>query len=231
MRILAWNIRHGGGAAQSLAPAIIAHDPDVVVLSEYREKTNTLIDQLRFFGWPHSVASPVTGDTNGVAIVAKHPLVKRPSPFGEAPFAWWGVEAAAGDISIIGLSAPLPATLKSSAFQREFWKALHRIAESRHDERILMIGDYNTCSPGVDGPNALACADEFDHLSTLGWVDAWRSCNPGITDFSYVYRAASGPSHWRLDHTFVSPRSHRWSSGAVTRTRSARPSCRITPPC
>ena len=108
MRILAWNIRHGGSAAQSLAPAIIAHDADVVVLSEYREKTNSLIDRLRFFGWPHSVASPVTGDTNGVAIIAKHPLVKRPSPFGEPPFPWWGVEATAGDISIIGLYAPLP---------------------------------------------------------------------------------------------------------------------------
>ena len=68
-----------------------------------------------------------------------------------------------------------------------------------------MIGDYNTCSPGGDGPNALACSGEFDHLSTLGWVDAWRSCDPGMSDFSYVNRAASGRSHWRLDHAFVSP--------------------------
>jgi exodeoxyribonuclease III len=43
------------------------------------------------------------------------------------------------------------------------------------------------------------------YLSTLGWIDAWRACNLGQNDFSYVHRFAAGSSNWRIDHAFVSP--------------------------
>ena len=37
MRVLAWNIRQGGGARLAgIAAAIAAHDADVLVISEYR---------------------------------------------------------------------------------------------------------------------------------------------------------------------------------------------------
>ena len=39
MKLLSWNIQHGGGARLArIADAIIAHDPDVIALSEYRTK-------------------------------------------------------------------------------------------------------------------------------------------------------------------------------------------------
>jgi len=207
VKVLSWNIRHGGSRAQALGPAIMAHDPDVVVLCEYREKTRTLLEEMRFFGWAHAIASPVTGDTNGVAIVSKLPLDKRPAPFGDPPFAWWGIEAGVlPDLTVIGVYAPLEDSFASSpAIQRQFWDTIHRIAENRRHERLLLMGDFNTGATGTDCPVELPCADAFDHLSTLGWVDAWRSCNTNVTDFSYVHSASDETSNWRIDHAFVSP--------------------------
>ena len=207
MKVLAWNIRHGGSVSQALAPAIMLHDPDVIVLCEFREKSQRLLDELRFLGWDHSVASPVSGPINGVAIASKLPLDIRPAPFGEPPFDRWGVEAGVTpDLTVIGVYAPLAHSLASSpAIQREFWKGVHRIAEQRQHERVLLIGDFNTGATGTDCPVAVPCADAFEHLSTLGWVDAWRLCNPDGNDFSFVHHANGETSNWRIDHAFVSP--------------------------
>lgn len=207
MRISSWNIRHGGGNHRNLGAALLTHDPDVIVLCEHRvQRTAPLIDHLRFFGWPHIAASATNGEDNGVAIVSRIPLEVRSSPLGEAPFSAWGVEVIASGMTIIGVYAPLQASLGSSQqIQREFWNRILRLAERRQHEPVMLIGDFNTGALGVDGPNALPCSDAFQRLSTLGWEDAWRACNPKGDDFSYVQRFNGGSSNWRIDHVFVSP--------------------------
>ena len=207
VKVLAWNIRHGGSASQTLAPAIVLHNPDVVVLCEFREKSRMLLDELRFLGWAHSAASPVRGPINGVAIASKLPLDTRTAPFGGPPFDRWGIEAGVSpDLTVLGLYAPLADSLDSSpAIQRQFWNTVHRMAAERQNERVLLIGDFNTGATGTDCPVAVPCADAFEDLSTMGWVDAWRLCNPDANDFSYVHHANGETSRWRIDHAFVSP--------------------------
>ena len=214
MKVLAWNIRHGGSVGQALTPAIVLHNPDVVVLCEFREKSQRLLDELRFLGWTHATASAVSGPVNGVAIASKLPVDPRPAPFGEPPFDRWGVEAGvAADLTVIGVYAPLANSLASSPeIQRAFWNNVHHTAEQRQDERVLLIGDFNTGATGTDCPVAVPCADAFEHLSRIGWVDAWRLCNPDANDFSYVHQAEGDTSNWRIDHAFVSPPL----AGAVT---------------
>jgi exodeoxyribonuclease III len=207
MKILEWNIRHGGSRTQALASAIVAHDPDVVVLCEYREKTRELLDDLRLFGWVYAISSPVSGCTNGVAIVSRLSLTPRASPLGEPPFAWWAVEAdVPGGLSVIGVYAPLQNSFASSpAIQRQFWAAVHEMIVRRQKDRVLLIGDFNTGATRTDCPVAVPCGDAFEQLSALGWVDAWRWCNPDASDFSYVHDLAGTPANWRIDHAFVSP--------------------------
>lgn len=207
MKILAWNIRHGGSASQALAPAIVLHNPDVVVLCEFREKSKRLLDELSFLGWAHSAASPVAGPINGVAIASKLPLDSRPAPFGDPPFDRWAVEAGvASELTVIGVYAPLAtSTASSPAIQREFWNRVYRLAEQRQQERVLLIGDFNTGATGTDCPVAVPCADAVERLSNVGWVDAWRSSNPEVNDFSYFHHADGETSKWRIDHAFVSP--------------------------
>lgn len=207
MKILEWNIRQGGGRTKALAPAIMAHEPDVVVLCEYREKTRYLLDELRFFGWVHAVTSPVSGATNGVAIVSKRPLQPCASAFKEPPFAWWVVEARVSpDLTVIGVYAPLQHSAASSpTIQREFWENIHRLAEERRHDRLLLTGDFNTGATPIDCPMPVPCADAFQHLSTIGWVDAFRACNLDAKDFSFVHQEEGTVSQWRIDHAFVSP--------------------------
>jgi exodeoxyribonuclease III len=207
MKLLAWNIRHGGRTDVPLAPAIIAHDPDVIVLGEYRANgSKGLVEHLRFFGWPHVLASAVTGKTNGVALLSKTPIESVPTPLGGPPFDCWGVEGHIAALRVLGVYAPLQGSVGSTpAVQRQFWAGIHRLMETRRDERILVIGDFNTGAAGHDGPNSLPCSTAFERLPSFGWVDAWRASNPGRNDFSYIHRAASGRSNWRIDHAFVSP--------------------------
>jgi exonuclease III len=205
VKLLAWNIRHGGRTDVPLAPAIMAHDPDVIVLGEYRANGSAgLVEQLRFFGWPHVQASAVTGKTNGVALLSKTPIEATPAPLGGPPFDCWGVEGNIAALRVLGLYAPLQGSVGSTpAVQRQFWAAMHRWMETRQAERILVIGDFNTGAAGHDGPNTLPCSSAFERLPNLGWVDAWRACNTGAT--ISLHRAASGRSNWRIDHAFVSP--------------------------
>ena len=207
MKILEWNICRGGSRSRALGPAIMAHEPDVVVLCEYREGSEYLLQDLRLFGWAHAVTSPVTGTRNGVAIVSKLPLQPCPPPFGAPPFAWWGVEARISpDLAIIGVYAPLEHTEGASpAVQRQFWDALHQLAEKRRDERVVMIGDFNTGEIGTDCPVPVPCADAFQQLSATGWVDAFRARNLGAREFSFVHQEDGTESRWRIDHAFVSP--------------------------
>lgn len=209
MKLVAWNIRHGGRQSAPLAAAIMAHEPDLIVLGEYRTTgSESLLDQFRFFGWSHIHASAVTGITNGVAILSRNPIDQRPPPFASRLFDQWAVEAAvpAFDLTVIGVYAPLASGVAlPQGTQREFWKGVHRLVEHRQHERVLLVGDFNTDAPSGTGGQSLPCSDAIQQLSTLGWLDAWRARNPGDEDFSYVHRAASGHSNWRIDHAFVSP--------------------------
>jgi exodeoxyribonuclease III len=207
MKILTWNIQHGGQDHAAIAAALLAHDADVIVLSEHQaQRTRPLMESLREAGLGHVVASPTEGRRNGVAVLSKQPIESRPSPFGQPPFAWWGAEGQMGTLSVIGVYAPLSNSWGSSPeIQRAFWSAVHQVTDSRRDEPLLIIGDFNTCGPVADGPTPLLCSDAFQHLTTLGWVDAWRAVNGSGTDFSWVQRRITPPTHWRIDHAFVSP--------------------------
>jgi exodeoxyribonuclease-3 len=208
MKLLAWNIRHGGSKNGALAAAIITHSPDVIVLGEYRaEGSEQLVQQLRFFGWPDVHASAVSGIANGVAILSRERIEPKPAPIGLTPHSQWAVEVGipSAQLNVIGIYAPLANSFGSTpTLQREFWQGVQRVMETRKNERILLVGDFNTCAPGTDGPTALACSDIFERLPDLGWVDGWRACNAGLNDFSYVQRNRDGKSNWRIDHAFVS---------------------------
>lgn len=159
------------------------------------------------FGWVHSIASPVAGATNGVAIASRLPLQPCASPFGDPPFAWWGVEAGVSPgLTVIGVCAPLEHTESASpAVQRQFWNSLLDLARTRQKEDVLLIGDFNTGETGTDCPVQVPCADAFQQLTAIGWVDAFRACNLDEQEFSFVHQEDDRESRWRIDHAFVSP--------------------------
>ena len=125
MKLVAWNIRHGGFNHSALASALLAHEPDMIVLGEYRaSKSEPLVEQLRTNGVRHVAASAVTGITNGVAILSRLPIEPQPAPLGASPFDKWSVAADVprSNLSVIGVYAPLPNSWGSSPqIHQDFW--------------------------------------------------------------------------------------------------------------
>ena len=82
MRVLSWNILHGGGGRrEAILAAIAAIDPDVVTLQEVRrsEGSDPLLEGLADLGLGEQVLSPL-GDarSNGVLIASRWPLTAEP---------------------------------------------------------------------------------------------------------------------------------------------------------
>jgi len=117
VKLAAWNIHHGGSNHSALASSLMAHDPDVIVLGEYRAQgSGQLVEKLRFFGWPHVATSTLAGKANGVAIVSRVPIEPKAVPLGPLPFDMWAVEAAVphSNLTLIGVYAPLSNSIGSS---------------------------------------------------------------------------------------------------------------------
>ena len=74
MRLLAWNIRQGGGSRLArIADALAGHDGDIVVLSEYRggEAGTRLVATLDRLGYRYVTQLAPPPSRNGVLIAAR----------------------------------------------------------------------------------------------------------------------------------------------------------------
>jgi exodeoxyribonuclease-3 len=70
-------------------------------------------------------------------------------------------------------------------------------------EPFIFTGDLNTGSNAADGTGSkFTCSGEFEVLTTLGWIDAWRHYHS--TDFEPTWTSNYG-NGFRIDHTYVSP--------------------------
>src|SRR5215472_5924296 len=77
MRLLAWNIRQGGGSRlPRIADALKRHDADIVVLSEYRGGPSAprLCAALHALGYRHATTLVPPPSRNGVLVAARFPF-------------------------------------------------------------------------------------------------------------------------------------------------------------
>ena len=74
MRLLAWNIRQGGGSRlPQIADALSRHEADILVLSEYRggEAAVRLLAALATLGYRHATRLAPPSGRSGVLIAAR----------------------------------------------------------------------------------------------------------------------------------------------------------------
>src|SRR5258707_4027915 len=75
MKLLAWNIRQGGGSRLArIADALAHHEADILVLSEYRggEAAVRLLAALASLGYRHATALAPPAGRSGVLIAARY---------------------------------------------------------------------------------------------------------------------------------------------------------------
>ena len=76
-KIITWNIRHGGTKnKKNIVSTLRDHNPDVIVLTEYRSNTSGdfITSSLRELGWQHQANGDASPKKNSVLIASKEPF-------------------------------------------------------------------------------------------------------------------------------------------------------------
>lgn len=203
MRVLSWNIRHGGspGRDASILAALVAHDADIVILSEYRTGRPTLRSGLEGRGWTWTYAAEAGATTNVVLVASKRPLLVALSAHQPAArHRWVEVEVPVSNLRLLGVHIP---GSNDRWDKRAFWEATLSYAMENAERQALIIGDLNTGLPADAQGTPFTLSGSFAQLSTLGWVDLWRDFHAGRpTEFTWYSTAGNG---FRVDHAFASP--------------------------
>ena len=215
MRILAWNIQHGGGARLTrVIEEISAYEPDVIALTEYRTGPGlSLSSAFKGRGLLHVETTEPSGHRNGIAVFSRTPLLRRPPPPvpAESRGRWLDIDMPEHGfgIGVLHILASGSSTNEpSTGTKTRFWNAVLRAAKRRLREPFLFVGDLNTGAHRIDeAGKTFVCAEHFGRLSELGWTDMWRHYNRGETEWTWYSKRKGGArcNGFRLDHAFASP--------------------------
>src|SRR5438270_10731603 len=201
LRLLAWNIREGGGTRVArIVAAIAEHEADVLVISEYRggESGERLRAALAATGYAHVTAATPPAGGNGVLIAARQAFDDGGPLTDTVPEPHRMVRAYFGALRIYGIY--MPNLLKKVPY----WEALiAALAAESLQAEALAIGDFNTCRAYIDEPGAIdLCAHFMDGIDAIGFCDLWRRRYPEGREYSWYSTRGNG---FRIDHAFLSP--------------------------
>ena len=141
MRLLAWNIRQGGGSRlPRIADALKRHDADIVVLSEYRGGPSAprLCAALHALGYSHATTLVRPPSCNGVLVAARRPFRGHGVVDMRLPEPYRMVSVDFATFRLIGIYMP---NLRAKI---PYWEALIATLSSPSANRALAIGDFNT---------------------------------------------------------------------------------------
>ena len=200
MRLLAWNIRQGGGARlAAIAEALARHEADILIISEYRggDSANRLRVALAVLGYRHQTGLTPPPGKNGVLIAARRPFREHGAVGAGLPEPYRMIRIEVAGLFLSGIYMP---NLRAKV---PYWEALIAALAAEPDGAVLAIGDFNTCRAYVDEPGAIdPCAHFMDKVEAIGFCDLWRRRYPDGREFSWYSTRGNG---FRIDHAFLSP--------------------------
>jgi exonuclease III len=207
MRVVAWNIRAGGGRrAGGIARRLARWAPDVVVLSEFRATPPSvaLAVTLAARGLTHQLttADPRRPNTNALLVTARWPL--RRLRLGAAPaerHRWLAAAVQAPEPIVVGaMHVPNRVTRR----KYPFLDAVLACAQGWRRGPALLVGDTNSGRRGLDEEvPAFNLHEEgwIDGLAACGWIDAFRHLR--AEDRVYTWYSPNGRNGFRIDQAFV----------------------------
>ena len=206
MRILNWNLQHGGGSRiDRLADALLAYEADVLILNEYRHNKagSTLRDRLRDEGYAYQSAHHAEPRSNIIFVAAREPFeaVTFPGQLTDpelGDFTARVLQARINGVNVFGVYMP------GEEYKRPVFDFLLKLPERYLAGDSVLMGDLNTGRHYEDEAGAtFVSALQFDALLEQGWIDAWRTRNPETREFTWFSRGYN--NGFRLDHALVSP--------------------------
>ena len=152
MRLLAWNIRQGGGSRLlRIADALKRHDADIVVLSEYRGGLSAprLVAALRALGYRYATTLVPPPSRNGVLVAARCAFRGEGAVDMGLPEPYRMVSVDFATFRLIGIYMP------NLLAKIPYWDALIAALSSPSTNHALAIGDFNTCRAYLDEVGAI----------------------------------------------------------------------------
>ncbi len=224
-RIVAWNIRAGGGTrAEEIIDVLARWRPGIVVLSEFRgtPPSQRIARALVESGLHHqrSTASRDDPARNALLVASRYPLRRlRRGNWPADPQRWLGLRVATPEPIFLG-AVHVPNRV--SGRKERFLDSLVDVARRWRDRPSIVIGDTNTGWPGAD--EAVLPFNGYERrcmsdLSRLGWRDAYRD-RYGDEPAPSWYSPNAG-NGFRLDQAIVSAAltsrvrrtSYHWPNG------------------
>jgi len=207
MRIVAWNIRAGGGERVARISRYLQQwAPDAVVLSEFRATPPSLelARSLAAQGLTHQCtsASRRTPSANALLVAARwpvSPLRLRAQP--REPGRWL----------LASVNAPRPLLLGAMHVPNRvtgrkylFLDSVLACAKRWRLGPALFLGDTNSGRRGLDEEVPAFSAREegwIDSLAGCGWLDAFRHLRAEAR--AYTWYSPNGRNGFRIDQAFV----------------------------
>lgn len=206
-RLVAWNIRAGGGKrADLIARALIGLAPDVIVLSEFRSggPSRLIAGDLAAagFGAQCDTLAETPPNTNTVFVAARAPLRRvglrhRPTEPGR----WLMVREQARRIAIGAMHIPNQHTGRKPGYHDR----VAALAARWTGGPALLVGDTNSGRIGIDEETPVfnrRTHKWFDRLQDAGWQDGFRMLHQNRRDYTWYSHRNNG---FRLDQVFVNP--------------------------
>ena len=211
LRILFWNIMHGGGGrAGKIVEQINEWNPDIVALAEFRgtSPSKSISKSLLDAGYIHQL-STVNADQptwNALFLASRFELTRMYIEGAPEPDYLWLLARAETDPAIhIGV-AHVPLMTKTSKWGwLEYYRALLKITEEWQLGPGSIVGDMNSGLSGLDEETAYSqdYKDTFmNPMQARGWRDMFRVFHPQADAPTWYSPSQNG---FRLDQAFANP--------------------------
>jgi len=207
VRIVAWNIRAGGGRrVDGIARQLARWAPDVVALSEYRgtPPSMCLAAALAERGLVHQLttADERVAGRNALLVAARWPL--RRVRLGAAPRdpARWLVTLVEAPVPLVLGAMHVPNRVTRRKYP--FLDAVLACATRWRRGPALFVGDTNSGRRTIDEETPAFNAREegwIDALAACGWHDAFRHLRADAR--VYTWYSPNGRNGFRIDQAFV----------------------------
>lgn len=219
MRIVAWNIRAGGGCrAEAITRQLARWAPDVVVLCEFRATPRSagLASALADRGLVHqaTTADRRAPSANSLLVAARSPLRRLRVPSGPADGTRWLLTRVDAPFPFVVGAMHVPNRVTGRKYV--FHDAVLACASRWRLGPAVLVGDTNSGRRGIDEETAVFSVREegwIDALARCGWIDAFRL--PRGNERAYTWYSPNGRNGFRLDQAFVNP-------GLLPRLRGVR---------
>lgn len=225
MRLLHWNILHGGGSRRmpEIGLSLVGWNADIVLLSEYRI---TIGGQLRGIladcGLIHQLSSEPAKGKNGLLLASRQAIrrIEGPALAHGLGNRWLDIEMLDTGLCLTGVHIPDDSRPTARA---SCWLEMVRLARIRAGISHIFFGDFNTGRHYEDEPGAtFTCTRHLGTVCSLGYVDAFRRLHPTARDATWkpstgmhIKPVKTGSSEgFRLDSALLSPPVARRLTGA-----------------